>query len=180
MSNYQNLLVFDLVTGEMWVTMLTSYSASDAHCGQVLLRCQDISYKMVQSWMWVIQLNAHPKAQEVFQQREYCHLHIRKFLLIDNLTNGFDLYNVTQTSPLRHFSILTTQRYVKQGAFAEQATMIVCGTNYGHVYVFHSNSEDVVQTLYHDKGGLINCLDPHQFNAISALVLVQIIGVCTK
>jgi hypothetical protein len=49
-SNYQNLLVFGLETGKMWVTMLTSYAASDAHCGQVLSRRWDISYKMVQSF----------------------------------------------------------------------------------------------------------------------------------
>jgi hypothetical protein len=130
--------------------------------------------------MRVIQLKARPKAQGFSNRGNAAICTSEKFLLIDNLTNGFDLYNVTRTSPLRHFNILTTQGYVKQGVFAEQATMIVCGSDHGHVYIFHSDSEDVVQTLYHDRGGLINCLDSHQSNAISALVLVQTIEVCTK
>jgi hypothetical protein len=66
---------------------------------------------------------------------------------------------------------------MKQGAFAEQATMIVCGSNHGHVYMFHSDSKDVVETLYHDRDEFINCLDSHQSNAITAQVLVQTIEV---
>jgi hypothetical protein len=77
----------------------------------------------------------------------------QKFILLDNLTAGFDLYNMARTSPVRTFSIPTTRRYVKKGVFAEQASAVVCASDHGLLYIFRSNSEELIQTLHHDGGG---------------------------
>jgi hypothetical protein len=76
-------------------------------------------------------------------------------MLLDNLTNGFDLYNMTRTSPLRSFDIPTSRKYVKTGVFAERACAVVCGSDHGSVYVFRTNSQDILQTLRHDGGAFM-------------------------
>lgn len=90
---------------------------------------------------------------------------------------GFDLYNMARTSPLRTFCIPTTRRYVKKGVFAEHASVVACGSDHGSVYIFHSNSDEVVQKLCHD-GEFLGCLGSQHPNLSSGRALIQTVEVC--
>jgi len=45
----------------------------------------------------------------------------------------------------------TTYKYVKKGVFAEQGNVVVCGSDQGTIYLFDINSEEILQTMYHDN-----------------------------
>lgn len=68
-------------------------------------------------------------------------------LLIDNLSKGFDLYDLPRSSPSQTFYAPSVKRCVKDGAFAEKASAIVCGSDHGKVYIFTKSSSDPIQVL---------------------------------
>ncbi|KDR79751.1 hypothetical protein GALMADRAFT_136362 [Galerina marginata CBS 339.88] len=70
-----------------------------------------------------------------------------KLLLVDNLSRGFDLYNLPRSSPSYTFAVPTKKKCVKDGAFAEQASAIVCSSDHGKVYVFSMASSSPIQVL---------------------------------
>jgi len=41
----------------------------------------------------------------------------------------------------------TKKRYVKDGVFAEESTVAICGSDHGKVYVFSTGSPDPVQVI---------------------------------
>jgi hypothetical protein len=73
-------------------------------------------------------------------------------VLIDNLRDGFDLYNLTRPYPMRSFPIPTTKYFVRQGAFVDFMRLAVCGSDHGKVYVFDVKSSTLVETLEHGEG----------------------------
>ena len=75
-----------------------------------------------------------------------------KYLLVQNLSTGFDLYNIPRTSPIRTFAISTTRRYTNQAVFAERAMLAVCGSDHGKIYIFRLDSPECIQTLCQVKG----------------------------
>jgi hypothetical protein len=83
-------------------------------------------------------------------------------LLVDNLSKGFDLYDLPRSSPSYTFTVPNKKKCVKDGAFAEQASAILCGTDHGKVYVFSTASSIPVQVL----------------TAAGRTIEVQAIGVC--
>jgi hypothetical protein len=68
-------------------------------------------------------------------------------LLVDNLSKGFDLYELPRSSPSYTFAVPNKKKCVKDGAFAEQASTIVCGSDHGKVYVFSTASSVPAQVL---------------------------------
>jgi hypothetical protein len=70
-----------------------------------------------------------------------------KLLLVDNLSKGFDLYELPRSSPSYSFAVPNKKKCVKDGAFAEKASAIVCGTDHGQVYVFSTASSTPMQIL---------------------------------
>lgn len=48
-------------------------------------------------------------------------------LLINNMTDGFDLYAANRPAPIRSFPVRSTKKYVKGGIFAEGGRAVVCG-----------------------------------------------------
>ena len=70
-------------------------------------------------------------------------------MLVDNLSNGFDVYNITRTSPSLSLAIPTNRRYTKQGTFAENGTLMVCGSDHGKVYIFGFERGEQLQVLHH-------------------------------
>ena len=68
-------------------------------------------------------------------------------LLVDNLSKGFDLYNLPRSSPSYTFAVPNKKKCVKDGAFAEKASAIVCGTDHGRIYVFSTASSVPTQIL---------------------------------
>lgn len=74
------------------------------------------------------------------------------YLLIDNLETGFDLYQPYRTTPSRCFKVVSSEAYVKQGAFGEEETKVVCGSDHGFVYVFGIDGKAPPQKLRHGSG----------------------------
>ena len=72
-------------------------------------------------------------------------------LLIDNMTDGFDLYSVNCPAPIRSFPVRSTKKYVKGGISAEGGRTIVCGSDHGRVYVFTVADAKPKQELLHGK-----------------------------
>jgi hypothetical protein len=70
-------------------------------------------------------------------------------ILVDNMTNGFDLYTLTRTVPSKTFVVPTTKKFTKKAAFGENGHTVVTGSDHGQVYVFAINKTEPMQTLEH-------------------------------
>ena len=75
-----------------------------------------------------------------------------KSLLVENLSKGFDLYDLPRSSPSYTFQTPTKKRCVKDGVFAEESTAVICGSDHGRVYVFSTASPDPVQVIKQGSG----------------------------
>ena len=91
-----------------------------------------------------------------------------KSILVDNLENGFDIYELDSPFPIRSFLIPSSiaKHRVKQGVFAEFLRFVACGSDHGKVYIFdvatsekvgileHGKANTFVQTIqaFHDRG----------------------------
>ena len=83
-----------------------------------------------------------------------------KLLLIENLSKGFDLYDIPRSSPLYTFSIPTTKRCIKVGVFAEDSSIVACGSDHGKIYIFSTASPMPVQIVKQAGGSTaIQALD---------------------
>jgi hypothetical protein len=80
-----------------------------------------------------------------------------KYLLIDNLSNGFDLYNIPRTSPTHSLIIPTKRLYTKQGVFTKNGAQIACGSDHGKVYLYDTQLAAHLQVLRHTTGTDIAC-----------------------
>ena len=76
-------------------------------------------------------------------------------ILVDNMTNGFDLYSLSCTSPLRSFVVPMTKAFTKNGVFGEKGQTVITGSNHGKVYVFAVNKAKPIQTLAHGRKGVM-------------------------
>jgi hypothetical protein len=79
-------------------------------------------------------------------------------LLIENLSKGFDLYDLPRSSPSYTFAIPTTK--IKVGVFAEESSIVVCGSDHGKIYIFSTASAIPLQILRQAGGSTaIQALD---------------------
>ena len=67
-------------------------------------------------------------------------------MLVENLSKGFNLYDLPHSLPSYTFQMPTKKRSIKDGVFAEETTVAVCGSNHGRIYVF-SMTPDPVQII---------------------------------
>jgi|SRR5882762_7508238 len=72
-------------------------------------------------------------------------------ILVDNMTNGFDIYNLSRTVPSKSFMVPTTKQFTKKGVFGEKGNTVVTGSDHGKVYVFVVNKTEPIQTLEHGR-----------------------------
>lgn len=70
-------------------------------------------------------------------------------LLVDNMTDGFDLYSANRLTHLRSFPVKATKKCVKSCLFAEGGKTIVCGSDHGKAYVFGVGDTTPRQELSH-------------------------------
>ena len=68
-------------------------------------------------------------------------------MLVENLSKGFNLYDLPRSSPSYTFQMPTKKRCIKDGVFAEETTVAVCGSDHGRIYVFYMASPDPVQII---------------------------------
>jgi hypothetical protein len=61
------------------------------------------------------------------------------------MTNGFDLYNSSRTTPSRSFVVPTSKIFAKKGVFGEKGNTVVTGSDHGKVYVFGVNKAESMQ-----------------------------------
>ena len=76
-------------------------------------------------------------------------------ILVDNMTNRFDLYSTSRTAPSRSFVVPTTKIFAKKGVFGEKGNSIVTGSDHGKVYVFAVNKKESMQKLEHGSEKLM-------------------------
>ncbi|KAF9523444.1 hypothetical protein CPB83DRAFT_775465, partial [Crepidotus variabilis] len=84
----------------------------------------------------------------------------KKFILMDNMANGFDLYTTAPCSGLvRTFPVKSTKGFVRNGAFGKGGEIVVCGSLVGKAYIFDFNSTEPVRVLHHGGGdGMVQTL----------------------
>ena len=70
-------------------------------------------------------------------------------MVIDNLSNGFDLYNIPRMSLTHSLVVPTNKVFVRQSAFTENGTAIVCRSDHGKIYIFGTEQGERVQILHH-------------------------------
>jgi WD40 repeat protein len=85
--------------------------------------------------------------------------HRRNQFVVDNATDGFDLYNIETNSFLRNFPTgIPTKNYPKQVAFGEDAKVVVGGSDHGVVYVFDRKTGNILDVLRHADRGLVQTI----------------------
>ena len=70
-------------------------------------------------------------------------------ILLDNMTNSFDLYSLSRTAPSRSFVVPTTKIFTKKGVFVEKGHIVITGSDHRQVYVFAVNKTESMQRLRH-------------------------------
>ena len=76
----------------------------------------------------------------------------RRFCVIDNVNNGFDMYKIDSGNFVR--TLVTRapiKTYPKGVAFVNHAQAVVGGSDHGHVYIFERKSGRMITTLKHGK-----------------------------
>ena len=68
-------------------------------------------------------------------------------LLVDNLSKGFDLYDLPRSSPSYTFAVPGKKRCVKVGVFGEDSSIIACGSDHGKIYIFSTASPVPLQIM---------------------------------
>ena len=68
-------------------------------------------------------------------------------MLVENLSKGFDLYDLPRSSPSYTFQTPTKKRCVKDGVFAEASTIVICRSDHGRIYVFSMASPDLIEVI---------------------------------
>lgn len=83
--------------------------------------------------------------------------HRRNQFVVDNATDGFDLYMLDTGSFVRNFPTgIPKKRYPKQVAFGEETKVVVGGSDCGVVYVFDRKTGKTLDVLdHHADGGLV-------------------------
>ncbi|KAF9521512.1 hypothetical protein CPB83DRAFT_926246 [Crepidotus variabilis] len=84
----------------------------------------------------------------------------KRFVLMDNMANGFDLYTTAiRNGLIRTFPVKSTKGFVRNGAFGEKGEIVVCGSLVGKAYIFDFDSTEPVQVLHHGSGdGMVQTL----------------------
>ncbi|KAF9523449.1 hypothetical protein CPB83DRAFT_898770 [Crepidotus variabilis] len=84
----------------------------------------------------------------------------KKFVLMDNMVDGFDLYTTAAcTGIIWTFLVKSTQRFIWNGAFGEDGDIVICGSLSGKAYIFEFDSMEPAQVLYHGSGnGMVQTL----------------------
>lgn len=71
-----------------------------------------------------------------------------KWLLVDNLAKGFDLYQYPHSSPSDSFAIPRVDCCVQEAAFLEDESAFASGSDHGKIYIFSlKNTSQCLQVL---------------------------------
>jgi hypothetical protein len=73
--------------------------------------------------------------------------HWKRLLLVENISKGFDLYDLPQSLPSYAFPVLTKKRCIKAGVFAEDSSLVACGSDPGKIYMFSTASPVPLQIM---------------------------------
>jgi hypothetical protein len=65
------------------------------------------------------------------------------------ITNGFNLYSSSYTSPSKSFVVPMTKIFAKKGVFGEKGHTVITGSDHGKIYVFTVSKPESVQMLEH-------------------------------
>lgn len=83
-----------------------------------------------------------------------------KWLLVDNLAKGFDLYQYPHSSPSDIFTIPRQTCHIFEAAFLENETAMACGSDHGIVHIFSLETSQCLQKLKHGgKKTMIQTVD---------------------
>ena len=88
----------------------------------------------------------------------------RNTFVVDNATDGFDLYRLDTGCFILNFSTgVPTKRYPKQVEFGEDCRVVVGGSDHGVVYVFDRKTGAVLDVLRHAERGLVQTITVSRF-----------------
>ncbi|KDR76662.1 hypothetical protein GALMADRAFT_139563 [Galerina marginata CBS 339.88] len=73
----------------------------------------------------------------------------QKNIVIDNITNGFDVYPIHRSTPIHSFEVPTTHQYVRMAVFGENGSVVVGGSDHGKVYIFDLKAPGITSTIMH-------------------------------
>ena len=89
----------------------------------------------------------------------------KELVVIDNATNGFTLYALEGSDPIRTFLTDPPSVHVpKQVAFGEESKVIIGGSDSGAVYVFKRRSGNLRQKIAHATSGLVQTISVRQLH----------------
>ena len=71
----------------------------------------------------------------------------KRLLLVENISRGFDLYDLPRSSPSYAFPVPTKKRCIKAGVFAEDSSLVACGSDHGKIYMFSTASPVPLQIM---------------------------------
>ena len=85
----------------------------------------------------------------------------KKYVLIDDVNNGFSLYNISTGGLVQRFpqkGVLIHRIVPKESMFAEKDQVVVGGSNHGKMYVWNRYSGKTLQEMNHPDGGLVQAV----------------------
>lgn len=79
----------------------------------------------------------------------------RDICVVDNVTDGFDLYRLDTGGFIRTLVVKEAERTHPKGVhFAEAGRLVIGGSDHGRVYIFDRKTAKILKTLKHaGKGG---------------------------
>ncbi|KAG1728480.1 WD40-repeat-containing domain protein [Suillus occidentalis] len=91
----------------------------------------------------------------------------RGIFVVDNVTDGFTMYCLEDEGeePVRTFTTAVPSMSVpKQVAFGEEGRVVAGGSDNGLVYVFDRKAGELLETLHHANGGLVQTIVTRDLN----------------
>jgi hypothetical protein len=85
----------------------------------------------------------------------------RGLFVVDNATDGFTMYRLEDEGeePVRTFTTAVPSMLVpKQVAFGEEGRVVAGGSDNGLVYIFDRKAGELLETLRHANGGLVQTI----------------------
>lgn len=84
----------------------------------------------------------------------------KKYVLVDDVDNGFSLFEITNGEIVRRYSqkVMPQRRMPKESVFADNGDTVVGGSNHGHIYVWDRRTGALVQQIKHPDGGMVQAV----------------------
>ena len=97
----------------------------------------------------------------------------RRLCVVDNLENGFDLYQMDSGVFVKTFVTKdVVKTHPKCVAFGDRSRLVIGGSDHGLVYIFEQKTGQVIKTLKHASRGGVETIAVSTLNPLTIVFFV--------